>query len=165
MGKANQKRSRENKQRAINRKRNEQLSPTGDQTGSSKSEENYQDAHKSKVRTEKSGFDKFIEFLEQWGLILGVIVVLSGFIFWASSLNFDVNKAKDDISKNEKGIEKIKNKIESSSIKTVSIEKDIEYIKQANKRIDSELGSLDRSVSELKYTKKPAALEIKSANK
>lgn len=148
MGKGKFPKANKNRQR-VNRNKNERLPSTGGQDDRANKDLGYQDAHKSKVRTEQSGFDKVVGFLEQWGLILSLVVILIGAIFWASSLSFDVNKAKDDILKNEENIEIVKIKTNLADLKSVSISKDIEYIKNNNQRLDADVKALNMSVSEI----------------
>ena len=164
MSKGRPPKNNRNRQRAKNHK-NENLSPTANQNDNTNKEIPYQDAPTSIVENEKSGFDKFYCFLEKWGAVSALVVVMISGISWAIGLDFDVSKAKDDISENQKNIEKVRIKTNLAALKAVSMEKDIEYIKDNSKRVDADVKALSMSVSEIKHMKKPAVLGGKSPNR
>lgn len=115
----------------------------------------YQAAPPSSVKAEKSGLDKFVELVEKWGGIFTLVTTLIGFIFWGSSLQYDVDKAKTDINKNTNDIESSKDKIIITEKNQISLEKDIQYIKDSQSQVKQNLTKLEEAVDTIKYTQAP----------
>jgi hypothetical protein len=115
-----------------------------------KSEDGYIPLVQSSVSPEKRGWNKFLETMSNWANVITFAGIISGFSIWASTLQFGLSDAKDNIAKHEKKLDEISVKVNNSQVVEAVTSSDIQYIK---KNQDHLLGKIEK-LSEERTDKK-----------
>jgi hypothetical protein len=144
-GRANHLRQKQNR---INEQKS---SPTAG--GAKESDDTYLPLKKPSVSPEKRGFDRFIETMSNWQNVLAFVGVVSGFSIWASTLQFGLNDAKDNITKHEKKLDDISVKLNNSQVTEAVNSSEIQNVKKNQDSVEKNIYSLQEKVEKLSEEK------------
>jgi uncharacterized protein YoxC len=86
--------------------------------------------------------------------IIGCIVFFGGIFSWGITLKFNLDKAQDDILNNERNIEAVERDVTVLNTSTELVKKDVDYLQRNDKRINTELTSLEDSINSLRFSQK-----------
>lgn len=96
------------------------------------------------VPVEKSPFGRFVELLEKWGAIGAGVVIIASFAGWATSLQFNIDLAKDDISKQDEELTEHSKKISDIELFNVAVSKDIENIERLTSEVRDDVKQITK---------------------
>jgi septal ring factor EnvC (AmiA/AmiB activator) len=128
------------------------IPPTTEYDRKPEQENNYQDASRSKVKSEESILDKLTPYFGLLASIITCIVFVAGIIFWGIKLELNLDVAKNDILNNERNIEAVERDLTVLNTSTELVKKDIDYLQRNDKRINTELTSLEDSINSFRFS-------------
>lgn len=119
----------------------------------------YQGIARKPVPVESDGLAKLLRLVGPLSAAISIFVVIFGFVFWASNLQFDIKLADRRINENTSKIEKNSSIISRIELQNVGMEKDIEHLQSTQSRALAQIENLEKPRSTPKALGNSPSLE------